>query len=122
MASAAQRATKSHVTMILFLNVLILWEEGGNLSWDISPVRCKGIRPRPYFSFFFFFLRGKESQSSTSVAFSTFLHMQTLVGGRRAAKVRFVILGNLLWSRMGEYFSAPDADHRLETEIALQCV
>lgn len=56
-----------------------------------------------------------------SVAFSVFLHMQTLVGGCRPAKARFVILGNLPWSHMGRYFSAPDVEHGLETEIALQC-
>lgn len=47
--------------------------------------------------------------------------MQTLVGGCRPAKVRFVILGDLPWSHTGKYFSAPGADHGLETEIALPC-
>lgn len=93
-ASASQRATNSHVTMILFLTVLVLWEEGRNRSWDAFPQRCSGIR---VFSLLF---RGKESKF-----LSTFLHRQTSVGGCDA-KVRFVIPGTLPRSRVGKYPSA----------------
>lgn len=50
--------------------------------------------------------RGKESKFSTLVAFSTFLHRQTPVGGCRPAKVRFVVLGTSPWSCVGKYSSA----------------
>lgn len=107
--------------MILFLNVLICGKREG-----IPPgtffLRGAGELDPDLTFLFFFFLRGKESKPSTSVAFSTFLHMQTPVGGCRAAKVRFVILGNLPSSRTSKYFSAPGVACGLETESALQCV
>lgn len=59
------------MVMILLRKVLILWEEGRNLSWDTFSKRCRGIRHRSYFPFF---LRRKESKSAPLVAFLTFLH------------------------------------------------